>query len=85
MDADLKALHSAVNVLLKARREAKRAAKAYSRAGGHQWGAGWDRRHYLDQLEQCSESASNQVKQAESDVLTLWEALDQAPAQVLVS
>ena len=85
MDADLKALRRAVNALLKARREAKRAAKACRQAGGSQWGGSWEHRHYLDELEQCSESASNQVKQAESDVLTLWEALDQAPAQVLVS
>ncbi|AMJ64026.1 hypothetical protein AXW84_00225 (plasmid) [Hymenobacter sp. PAMC 26628] len=67
MDADLKALHSAVNAFSKARREARSTAKALSRAGRHQWGMGWDRRHYLDQLEQCADRASSELAQAESD------------------
>lgn len=76
MDADLKALHHAVNVLLKARREAKRAVRACRQAGSNQWGSNWEGQHYADQLAHYSEIAGSQAKQAETDVLTLWEALN---------
>lgn len=85
MDADLKALHRAVNAVLRARRDAKRTARAASKAGINHFGVSWDRREYIDRLEAESDQATNALNQAETEVLTLWEALDQAPAQVLVS
>ena len=80
MNADLRALHTAVNNLLKARREARRTAKALRRNGNGLAGAcGWDQLHHTEQLGRDANSAQGQVQQAEAEVLTLWEALNTPP------
>lgn len=86
MEADLKALHRAVNALLKARRAARRTAKAAGKARQNRWGMCWERQHYADELAQPSDVAQTRLQQAEAEVLTWWEALnspvEQPPADV---
>lgn len=80
MNADLRALHTAVNNLLKARRKAQRTAKALHRNRSWLAGAcGWDQMHHTEQLGRDADSAQGQAQQAEAEVLTLWEALNTPP------
>lgn len=79
MDADLKALHRAVSTFLRARREAKRTARALAKAGSGFGPHHWDRMHIHDELSHRADCAQNCLKQAEAEIVTLWEALNYRP------
>lgn len=79
MESELKALHQAVEILLKARRDVKRTAHALRKSGSGLGGSGWDRIPYIDQLQHSADSASSSLRSAEINVLASWEALNVLP------